>query len=201
MNELLFDLPWQIQVSLASGYAAYLIAYTGIRVGHRAIDTMFATLAFGVVATAVLAVCAEANPFISGGAAIVATIAIAVLWRRFFRGWFYTLLRWWNISWANDDPTALATLSANTKYKATQIAVELDNGTWLRCDDTSRFHKAPFAPFILGPNGDVAFYLTHEERPNEEATEVGHVQDDNYGARITYIPASRIRQITLRHRR
>lgn len=31
MDEKLLSLPWQIQVSLGSGYAAYMLAYAGIR--------------------------------------------------------------------------------------------------------------------------------------------------------------------------
>jgi hypothetical protein len=31
MDATLLNLPWQVQLSLASGYAAYLVANTGIR--------------------------------------------------------------------------------------------------------------------------------------------------------------------------
>ena len=39
MNAELLNLPWQIQVSLASGYAGYMLAYTGMRENHRTIDS------------------------------------------------------------------------------------------------------------------------------------------------------------------
>lgn len=36
-NNLILNLPWKIQVALASGYAAYLLGYRGIRSAHKAI--------------------------------------------------------------------------------------------------------------------------------------------------------------------
>jgi len=106
-----------------------------------------------------------------------------------------------NVTWSNDDPAALITLSNNSRYPLTQFAVQLDDDTWLRCDDTSKFLGAPFSPVIIGPSGDVAFYLTHEEMKGAEPKELKSVRDPNYGDRITYIPAHRIRRITFRHKR
>jgi len=109
-------------------------------------------------------------------------------------------LRWAKVSWSDDDPSALATLSGNARFPVSQIAVELDNGTWLRCDDASRFANAPFGPFVIGPTGDVALYLTHLEKPGEPDVEVHNVRDGHWGDRITYVPAPRVRRITLRHK-
>jgi hypothetical protein len=53
MSVDLLALPWQVQLTLASGYAAYALAYSGIRAHHQTIDVAFATLVFGLVATGV----------------------------------------------------------------------------------------------------------------------------------------------------
>lgn len=51
METTLLNLPWQIQFSLASGYAAYLVANTGNREHHQPVDVAFSTLLFGLFAT------------------------------------------------------------------------------------------------------------------------------------------------------
>jgi len=197
LGDILNNLPWQIQVSLASGYAAYLLAYRGIRFGHRAVDTTFITLVFSLVATAILNLLGSlAHPVVSGAVAFFCACAIAILWCRFFRSWLYHFLKWAKVSWTDDDPSALATLSSNSKFSISQIAVELDNGAWLQCKEAAKFSDAPFGPFVIGPNGDVALYLTHEEDK-----ELKTVRDAHWGDRITYVPASRVRRITLRHGR
>lgn len=199
MNETLLSLPWQIQASLASGYAAYLLAYMGIRFGHSSVDAVFVTLVFGLIATGVMWLLRAFDPIYYVPAAFAATIVVAVLWRRFFRDWLYALLYWMKVTWSNDDPSALATIINDIHSPITQAAVELDDGTWLMCNYAYKFKDAPFNPVILGPNGDVALYLTHEERKGEPVRELATVHDENYGDRITYIPAARIRRITLRH--
>lgn len=199
-SSLLLNLPWKIQVALASGYAAYLLGYRGVRSAHKAIDTAFITLIFGLVATSVIVILDGKNIVLIISAAFVTTCISAILWRKFFSLWLHSLMHRFDITWANDDPSALATLSSNSRYPLTQIAVELEDGTWLRCDDTAKFIGAPFGPVILGPKGDIAFYLTHQEAPGADAKELTSVRDPNYGDRITYIPANQIRRITFRHK-
>jgi hypothetical protein len=199
-TNILLNLPWKIQVALASGYAAYLLGYRGVRAAHKAIDTAFITLVFGLVATSVIVLLAGQNIVVITASAFAASCVSAILWRMIFSQWLHGVMHHFNISWSNDDPSALATLSNNTKYPLTQIAVELDDGTWLRCDDTSKYIGAPFGPVVLGPNGDIAFYLTHQELLGADAKQLTSVRDPNYGDRITYIPAHRINRITFRHK-
>lgn len=191
-------LPWELQVSLASGYAAYLLAYSGIRGRHTAIDTAFVTLLFGLVATFTLA---AAKPLGDMSALLAFAVACLVgfLWRRVGRSWYSSFVRWSNLSWSNDDASALATLSDNSGVYVSQIAVLLDDGTWLCCDDTALFANSPFGPAQIGSNGDIALYLTHEFPLNGERTELKSVKNSYYGDRITYIPASRIKRLTFRY--
>lgn len=201
MNAELHNLPWHIQVTLASGYAGYLMAYVGLRESHKTIDTAFIVLAFGLVATATLWLLSAYPPLASGAAAFVSTCAAAFAWRK----WGISILHWFyrkaNLSWGNDDPTALATLTRSTRFYVTQIGVLLDDGTWLTCEDASKFADAPFGPCVIGPTGDIGLYLTAEEKPDGTSRQLSTVRNDHYGDRITYIPAARIRQITFRHRR
>ena len=198
MDEALRNLPWQMQVALASGYAGYLLAYLGIRDGHKSIDTAFVSLVFSVIASAVLWFARAWSPVSASAAAVLVTCIIAALWRAYLGAWLLWLLRAINISWSDNTPSAWARLQQNRKIRISQIAVELDDGTWLRCDSVGSFDDAAFGPAILGANGDIALYLTHEDRQGAESKEQPTVRDPLWGDRMTYVPASRIKQVALR---
>lgn len=199
MPELTQNLPWQIQTSLVCGYAAYLVAYMGIRFSHSAVDTFFVSLAFGLVATAMLWLARGMDPVYAVVIAFLVTLTAGILWRKLFRDVFHAALQAMNITWSNDDPSALATLSANSKHRMSQFAVQLNDGTWLYCENPKQFSDAPFKPVILGPTGDVAMYVTHKEPPGHDREEISRVRDQHYGDKITYLPAASIRQFIIRH--
>ena len=176
-----------------------MLAYSGLRAKHSAVNVAFATLVFGLLATGVLALLNSYSAFLAAPVAFAAALFSGFVWRKWGLALCYRFIRRSNLSWSNDDQSALETLSANSKFRLSQIAVLLDDGTWLECRDTTRFSNAPFGPCLIGPNGDVALYLTHEGTPNGKDREVKSVFDDHYGARITYVPASQIKRLTLRY--
>lgn len=195
------QLPAQIQIAAASGYSAYLAANTGIRGHHTATETAFGSAAYGLVATGVLVSLPQnTHLLISGVLAFVVTLFAGLFWRKIGCRLWFNLLSKLEVTNADDSPSAWLTLQDNTKNYLTQIAVEVEGGAWLRCDDASKFRNAPFGPCILGPNGDVALYLTHEKLPGQEAREVRTTTADGWGHRLTYIPAARVRRVHLRHR-
>lgn len=199
----LLNLPVGIQLSLASGYAAYHFAYVGIRDHHKTIDVAFITLVFGLVATVAFSLfSAITHPFLAGLAAFIAAISAGVVWRKWGRDWLESDLRGKDLTWANDDPSALRTITSSTKFQFTQVAVELNDGTWLECEDTRNFSDCPYGPFTLGPKGDLALYLTHEKKPNsKKPKKLTSVSLADWGDRMTYIPASQIRRMTFRMKR
>jgi hypothetical protein len=201
-TEDLLKLPWDLQVPLASGYAAYVLAYTGLRDRQKTVDIAFISLVFSLIATFVLALAAKRDigPINASMLAFAATVAAGVLWRKFGRPFVGWSLRAANITWSNDDPSALTSLGGSTRYYVTQVAVLLDDGSWLSCLSASEFSRSPFGPFQIGPNGDIALYVTEISPAEGDARPQPTVHDDAYGDRITYVPATRIRQITFRHR-
>ena len=198
MNADLLKLPWEIQVSLACGYAAYVVAFTGLRSRHQTIDVLLITVVFSLVATATLWLLADLGALWRNGAALVVSLVCGLGWRLVGRPLASKILRATNATWADDAPSALATLSENTSHFATQVAVLLDDGTWLECRDTSIFSDAPFSPCVIGPSGDVAMYITHEQKQGDIVREYSTVRDTHYGDRITYLPAARIKRMTIR---
>lgn len=202
-TEDLLKLPWDVQLPLASGYAAYVLAYTGLRDRQKTVDVAFISLVFSLIATAVLAVATkhEVDPIKASAMAFGITVLSGVLWRKLGRPFVSWSLRAANITWSNDDPSALASLSDSTKFYVTQVAVYMDDGSCMSCVNAADFNGSPFGPLQIGPQGDVALYVTEVSPANGETRQQTNVRHADYGDRITYIPAARIRQITVRHQR
>jgi hypothetical protein len=188
-----------VQVALGSGYVAYLISYAGIRQHHSPTDIVFRTLAFGLIASATLAWTWFIPP-VQVALAVVCTIAAGALWRGFGRAVSSQVLKRTDVSWSDDIPTAWLSISAvRTDCRPSQIAVELLDGRLLLCADTRDFSDAPYGPCVLGLSRDIALYVTDEMRPNGEWLQSERVQDPIDGANLTYVPASQIRRVELRH--
>jgi hypothetical protein len=201
--EDLLKLPWDLQVPLASGYAAYVLAYTGLRDRQKTVDVAFISLVFSLIATGIIVVSAKRGiePIKASALAFAITVISGALWRKLGRPVVSWSLRAANITWSNDDPSALASLSENTKCYVTQVAVLLDDGSWLSCQNAVDFSRAPFGPFQLGPNGDIALYVTDISGADGVDKPQLTLRDPAYGDRITYVPAARIKRITVRYLR
>jgi hypothetical protein len=198
MNEKLLTLPFELQLALGSGYLAYALAYIGIRGHHQTADTVFRTFAFGLIAWAVLAIVPVERPWLRVAGAVLSAIVAGALWRALGIEMVRKAMRATNYSWADEAPSAWATLYANhARSGVTQVSVLHEDGTWLNCDLCHDFETAPHGPFVLGPNGDIALYVTDEEKDGV-IHRCDTVRDDEYGDRLTYVPAAKIKRIALR---
>lgn len=193
----LVALPWQLQVVASSGYCAYLLAYRGIRHGHKAADVLFLGLAFGLIAWTLLSLSARLSVYLQIPIIFFGTTMIAIIWRKIIRTRLQMLLRISNYSWSDDTRSAWERMLTE-QFIPTQITVELKDGRYLFCTDTSRFGKLPFGPFILGANGDVIMYVEQSQIPGSEPE--FHVPIDNtWGNLLTYIPREEVRKIAIRN--
>lgn len=192
------QLPWEIQTVLAGGYCAYLVSYVGIRSRHKAADTVFASLAFGVFGIAALESANSFPPWARIGIAFLAPMFAGVLWRVVGRDLWRQALRKFDYSWADDSESAWERLQADTSCFYRQISVLRSDGTWLFCQDTMSTEGRPFAPVILGSNGDVLMYVDKSESCSGDITEFNDVHDPETGSMITYIPSEQIKQISFR---
>lgn len=192
------QLPWEIQTVLAGGYCAYLVSYVGIRSRHKAADTVFASLAFGVVGIAALESVNSFPQWARIGLAFLAPMFAGVLWRMVGRDLWRQALRKFDYSWADDSESAWERLQADTSYFYRQISVLRSDGTWLFCQETMATEGRPFAPVILGSNGDVLMYVDKSESASGEITDFTQLHDPETGSLITYIPADQIKQISFR---
>lgn len=200
MDDRLLNLPWEIQLTLGAGYLAYLIACFGMRDHHKPADVTFGTLAFGLCAASVLALVPPAIGWPRIAIAITAPPLAALLWRLWLGDALRRLARAINLSWSDDTPSAWYRVTqTNRQHFVTQITVFLDDGSVLCCKDARQFAQAPYGPCVLGANGDIAFYVTHIERPGTGCfTERSDVRSSWYGDDMTYIPANRIREMRIR---
>jgi hypothetical protein len=200
MNFEVLKLPWDLQAALAIGYAAYIVANRGLRGRQSTIDVAFISLIFSVIATMVLAAAApRLGTVLAIALAFLTSVAVGAMWRWRGREWLSRAFMWSNLSWSNDELSALVTLSANNKHPVSQVSVLLDDDTWLCCDRTVQFTDAPFGPLLIGADGDVALYVTSERYADGTTKEQSTVQDTRLGDCMTYVPAARIRRILLRH--
>jgi hypothetical protein len=195
-NGEILGLPLDVQIVLASGYAAYAIAYVGLRDRHRPVDIAFISLIFSLGASFFLWSLSSWGLAVSAIIAFMASLAAGIGWRKFGRPYIFPVLRFCKITFSDDAPSALASVSDNMKY-VTQIAVLLDDDTWLICDNAAQFNNSPLGPFHIGPNGDIAMYVMQINQPDGQSRKQTH--DSAAGDKITYIPASRIKRFSIRY--
>ena len=199
----LINLPWMPLLVLASGYAGYYVANVGIREHHKPIDVVFAIVVFAFISTFAYNICEivfELPLLWSSAFTFACAIVVGALWSLFGRRYFETLLRKSRISHADDLPSAWVALFG-MRNEATQLSVKLKDGTWLMCDDLSKFSHSPNSPCILGGKGDILMYVTHtqSERAIAFVAAADPISDD-WGHEITYIPADQIARVDLRRR-
>lgn len=191
-------LPIAVQIALGSGYLAYLIAYAGLRERHTATDAVFRAIAFGLVATAVLT-SFDATHLLTKIWAVLLTVLAGAGWRWIGMELTRKVLRRTDISWTDDIPTAwLSVTAVKTDARISQVAVDLDDGRTLVCEDTRRFADAPHGPCVFGLSGDLGIYVTAEMRANGEWFSHDDVLHDSQGSNMTYLPASKIKRVELR---
>lgn len=193
------DLPWQIQVVFASGYCAYLAAYFGMRHHHKVADTLLASVAFGMVAWAIVSVTGFLMTPFQIGATLLGTVVSGMVWRKLVRPQLTALLRDSNYSWNDDTPSAWQRL-LEEHVTPTQLTVELKDGRYLYCSDTSSFGNLPLGPYVLGTEGDVIMYVDGSERPGAPPEEQEPLGDAEWGNALTWIPKEEIRKISVRAR-
>lgn len=195
----LFNLSLALQISIAGGYLAYLIAYSGIRQHHSASDIIFRSFGFGIIASSIMTY-GYNSTFLTPLVAFFSTIAAGVLWRMLLMHWWQNIARWAKISWSNDIPTAWLSITATrTDFSPSQISVELMDGRILFCEDTRLFGDAHEGPVTFGLNGDVALYVTAECRADGSWIEKEDVRHLYEGDLITYIPSAQIKRVEVRY--
>lgn len=194
----LFKLSFTVQLAVASGYLAYLIAYAGIRQHHTTADAVLKSFAFGILASALMT--HGYQSWLTPVIAFALSIVSGVLWRWVGMNAWAWITRKAGISWSDDIPTAWISVTATrTDASPSQVAVELTDGRILLCEDTRLYGDCHQGPVTFGLSGDVAMYVTDECRPNGEWIEKDDPRHADEGDLITYLPASQIKRVEVRY--
>lgn len=205
--ELILNQSWSTLLLAACGYVAYYIANKGIREHHKPADIAFSILVFAFVAAFAFYFSRwvlELSLVWSSGIALVFAILVGAAWRMFGRPRFESLLRATRISHSDDLPSAWMALFGERRV-ATQLCVQLKDGTWLMCADLSEFRNSPNGPCVLGAKGDILMYVTDKMTDKQSKRGTGFVRkanpiDPEWGHEITYIPADQIVRVDLRRK-
>lgn len=197
--ENLLGLPFEFQLSLAFGYTTYLISYLGIKHHHKSADTFFIVIVYSTIFYGTLLMLKLRVGFIpSIFFTCILVLATGIFWRMLGRALLYKFAHKLDLSWSSDDPSAWFTIYSDVLNTVSQISVEIDDGRILECRDTSLFMSAPQASCLLGAQGDIALHVTHETLVDGQEKTLHDIERDGYGTLITYIPAARVRTVSLR---
>lgn len=207
MDASIYELPWYMLITLASGYMGYYIANTGLRSHHKQIDITFLTLVYGLIGLLGYKVgfflgnfIGEAVGYISGTLlAILFTTRVAICWRKAWKNKFKKYFADNNIFYADDLPSAWQALFDVKGYGATQLNVHLKNGEILHCSNMDKFKDEPNGAIYMGENGDLTMYVTHIcENGTFIDKDPSH---KDWGTLVTYVPASEIAKVTIRRKK
>jgi cold shock CspA family protein len=191
---------WPTLLMAASGYAAYYVANVGVRDHHKPADMVFSIILFAFVSAFAFYFSRwvlDLSLVSSSGIAFVFAMFGGAVWRVQGRPRFERLLRVTRVSHSDDLPSAWIALF-DERCVTTQLTVQLKDGSWLMCDDLSKFRASPNGPCVLGAKGDILMYVT-DKRANQRGGFVAMAPiDPEWGHEITYIPADQIIRVDLR---
>lgn len=197
----LLSQPWTVQLGLGAGYASYTLAYAGIRQHHTITDIFFKSILYSLFTTFVLLAFGDREPqWVVISFAVALPIMSALVWRLWVYPAYSQALQKFGYT-ADESPSAWHSLSHDEKHFFTQVAILTDDDEWLRCDDLSAFQDSPSGAAVFGANGDVALYLTHRQKVDEDEKELKSTRSEGHGDRMAYIPANRIKRVNFRRLR
>ncbi len=194
----LWELPLALQVSLATGYLGYSVAYAGLRRGHGAIEPTFLSFVFGAP-TAIMAATAPTSPLAvtaSFGAAM--TLGAALIWRHWGRMAWVELTRGLGLNAEDGLTNAWDGVLARQGLNIDQMSVHTADGRILYLSDKRGLRGKPFDGLYLGADGSVLMAVQKERLPDGSLQERTDLSDPEWGTRLTYIPADQVLRINAR---
>lgn len=202
----LANLPFELMVVLAAGYVGYRIASGSIDRAPRPLDATFQVLVFASPAWVAFTLVSE-NVGLEPGAtlelvastasALLAAIAVAMLWRRFLMRISVGLLRRARVSQENYAGGAWENLIHRTDIRWDYITVFLRSGYVLESDLNQVPNNLPFSVCELDNDGNILLYVTSFDRPDGTEGKPGDnaFKNSRGYAQVTYVPASEVLRI------
>lgn len=190
-------LPVGIVTALASGFMAYYTGYAGLRRGHSSQDALFISIVFGLAA---LVVYQEMQVLPSTWRIVIAfavTITLSVVWRKWLRTGWNSFMRWLGVH-RDDGVYGAWDVIADKDLAVGQISVHTKDGRILYLDNRLKYENEPWQGIYLGSDGSISMIVEREELPDGTIEERKEIISEEWGARLTYIPASEICRVNIR---
>lgn len=207
--EHMLALPVQTLSVLAAGYMSYRLAYTGNDAEHKATDTIFMVFVFAFVAklsgdlvrilgdTFALSATARDTTAILIG--VVTALVVSAVWRKRGESWVRKILSKFKISYSDRTQTAWQAMIAKEHIHPSSLIILKKDGSMVMSERLSDFKNLPHAACTFGPDGSVALYITHRLfKGDTDWEEYSPHPHNDFGAEVTFIPASEISEISMR---
>lgn len=192
-----YELSLATRVALGSGFLAYAVAYSGLRIDHTPVDVIFGTLAFSVLATLAFHYGQDWSDWTRALLAIGVTLIFACVWRAGLRDFGYWLLSKTGVH--RDDGIHRGwTAIVQTRRTVNQISVHTKDGRILYLNNRNEYSDSPWKGLYLGGDGAVVMAVEEEELPDGEEEKREDIISPEWGTRMTYIPAAEIVRVNLR---
>ncbi|GLO70051.1 hypothetical protein MACH17_15680 [Phaeobacter inhibens] len=185
-----------VQVSLGAGYLAYCTAYAGFRRHHQTRDTIFISLVFAAIASAVISLAQSLGAVPAYILSVLAALVSAAIWRWFGRELWHRTMHVSKVHREDGVETTWENL-VQTKKIVDQISVHLSDGRILYLNDRPKYVGTPWDGLYLGSDGSVLMVVEEEELPDGTEEERQGICSD-WGTRLTYVPASEITRVNIR---
>lgn len=200
MAHELLALPLQMQVSIAAGFAAYAVAYAGLRTHHKPQELVMITGIFSGVALLAFSLVAAMPVPVQIGIAIFVPILLGAAWRAALRGCWYWLMDKLKVHGDDGHPSAWDSLIHSfDKHEVTEAMIYLIDGSELFMNGGPDKASAPLRGFVMGGTGDVIVCVDSEEKP--DGSEFERFEPTNqWGSRLTFVPSDQIKRIEVRVR-
>ncbi len=194
INEML-QLPIYLQVSLGSGFLAYVIAYHGKRKNEKAVDLLFGVIAFSLPGI-LLWLSLEKIEYATAQSiflVVTLTVGLGLLWRKWGQRLWYHLMHKSRIS--NDEGYAktLPRLIQDPTIKPTQLFVTLKNGKILGCTSIDAFRQSPVSGWSIDDEGNIAMYVCEVDGKSVIDETI-----NDWGQLVTYIPKEEVHCMDIR---
>ncbi|MCZ4279934.1 hypothetical protein O4H49_04035 [Kiloniella laminariae] len=211
MDPKLLDLPYEVQLYLASGYLAYIVASGGLEKNHKATDTIFHALIYSVIAKIIgynlvqdiLIICSAPSylikyiPWVTG---FSIPIVLAVCWKKYLKRIIIKRLQDFKITTENYRGTTLNSIIEDDYKQLSFISIKRIDGSHFDSDLAAISYELPENSLItkncdIDEEGNIAIYVTKVTDPNGKELPIpikGGVLDENRREHLNYIPASQI---------
>lgn len=191
------ELSLAFQIAIGAGYLAYMTAYAGLTREHKAIEQIAITFVFSAIGLAVAEFVQAWGSIIQVAVTLLAVFSCALIWRKFGRTSWQTILRILKIHREDGIYTGWSAF-VQTNLGVSQATIYLASGEILFLEDRTKYKKAPWQGLYLCGDGSVSMVVDEVTSTDGTVTKRESICDEDWGTRVTYIPASQIERVELR---